>query len=251
MKIKSGLMTEASGSLGGLTASHNRGGLYLRARVVPVNPNTPQQQAIRSFVAQLSNLWLTTLNTFQRASWDTYALLVPLPDRLGEPRNVGGLAMYIRSNVPRLQVGLPRVDSAPSIFNLGDYTPVAFSNASAGGNSFDIDFTEADDWVTEDDAAMLVFSSRGQSASINFFKGPYRTLPGILGDLALPPTTPFAAVPAFALVADQTLFVRVNVTRADGRLSTEQRGATPVGNGLAAKPPSGATDKARKSKKKR
>lgn len=221
MKIKSALITEASGSLGGITASHNRGGLYLRARVVPVNPNTPEQQAIRSFVAQLSNLWVNTLTDFLRASWDFYAQNVPLPDRLGEPRNVGGLAMYIRSNVPRLQVALPRVDTGPAIMNLGDFTAPVFAAPIESGQTTSVGFTETDAWVAEDDAAMLFFASRPQSAAINFFKGPYRTFPGILGNLALPPTSPVVTPLPFGFVAGQKIFFRANVTRADGRLATQ------------------------------
>lgn len=220
MKIKSSLMTEASGSIGGITASHNRGGLYLRARVIPVNPNTPQQQAIRGFVAQLSSLWLSVLSALQRGAWDTYALNVPLPDRLGEPRNVGGLAMYIRSNVPRLQVGLPRVDDGPTIYNLGAYTAGTFAPPSEATQASDVVFAATDAWVGEDDAAMIFFWSRAQNSSVNYFKGPYRSTTTILGDLALPPTPPLPIDASFPFVAGQAVFVRQNVTRADGRLAT-------------------------------
>ena len=41
-------LTDASGSLSGVTYSHNRGGAYTRNRSIPVNPNTVQQQAVRN-----------------------------------------------------------------------------------------------------------------------------------------------------------------------------------------------------------
>jgi hypothetical protein len=225
MKIKSAIITEASGSVGGLTASHNRGGLYLRARVIPVNPNTVQQQEIRSLVAMLTSRWQSILTELQRASWDLYALNVPLPDRLGEPRNVGGIAMYVRSNVPRLQDGLDLVDTAPFIFDLGSYTPPSVSVFTAAGNSFQVFFDGfgVDTWPAEDGAAMLIYTSRAQSLAVNFFKGPYRLSDRILGDSAIPPTSPFTATPAFALVEGTKIFVRVNVSRVDGRLGTENR----------------------------
>ncbi len=226
MKIKSAIITEASGALGGLVASHNRGGLYFRARVVPVNPNTPQQQAIRGFVAMLTARWQSVLTPLQRASWDLYALNVPLPDRLGEPRNVGGLAMYVRSNVPRLQANLTLIDSAPIIFDLGSYTPPGFSNFTAAGNSFEtlFDGFGADAWPAEDGAAMLVYTSRAESLAVNFFKGPYRFADSILGSVADPPVPPFVTTPAFALVQGTKIFVRVDVTRADGRYGADVRG---------------------------
>lgn len=218
MKIKSALVTQASGSLGGLTASHNRGGLYFRARATPVNPNTPQQQAIRGFVAQLTSLWLNTLTGLQRAAWDLYALNVPLPDRLGEPRNVGGLAMYIRSNVPRMQSPLPRVDAAPTIFNLGDYSIPTFTVLSEATQDVTCTFDALDEWVGETQAALIFYTSRAQNESINYFKGPYRLADRILGSQPAPPAPPVQLTLAFPFVAGQRVFFRLNVTRADGRL---------------------------------
>lgn len=221
MKIKSALMTEASGSLGGLVASHNRGGLYLRARAVPVNPNTPQQQLIRGFVAQLTSLWTDVLTAPQRASWDLYAENVPLPDRLGEPRNVGGLAMYVRSNVPRMQSPLPRVDTAPLIFNLGDYSAPSFNTLSEATQDVTTVFSGTDEWVSETQAALIFYSSRAQNPSINYFKGPYRLADRILGSQPAPPVPPVQLSVAFPFVVGQRIFFRYNVTRADGRLGSE------------------------------
>ncbi len=211
-----------SGSIGGTTFSRNRGGPYMRTRAIPVNPNTIFQQAVRSIVSQLTSLWLNTLTDSQRAAWDTYSENVPLPNSLGQPRNVGGLAMYVRSNVPRLQGPLPRVDDAPTIFNLGDYTAPTITVASATP-SFTTDFTDTDDWVGEDDAGLLLYGSRGQNESINYFKGPYRFADSILGDATTPPTSPVVISNPFPLAVGQRLFVRAQVARADGRLSADFR----------------------------
>lgn len=223
MKIKSALITQASGSIGGFTASHNRGGLYLRARATPTNPNTPQQQAVRSFMSTLTSLWLNVLTGVQRAGWDLYALQVPLTGRLGEPHNVGGLSMYVRSNSPRLQAGLPRVDDAPSIFNLGEYTVPTLGIMSEAAQLIPVGFAVTDEWVGEDDAAMLIWTSRPQNLSINYFKGPYRFAGAILGDSALPPASPQDITPAFPFEVDHLVFIRANVVRVDGRLGAEFR----------------------------
>lgn len=221
MKIKSSIITQASGSIGGLTASHNRGGLYLRARATPVNPNSPNQQAVRGYFAQLATLWVALTGT-QRAGWDTYAANVLLPDTLGEARNIGGLAMYIRSNVPRLQGGQPRVDDAPTIYTLAEYTTPLFDAPSEALQDITLNFDVLDDWVNEDDAAMYVYTARPQNQSINYFKGPYRISSAILGNALLPPVSPNVGVPAFPYVAGNAVFARINVTRADGRLGVEQ-----------------------------
>jgi len=223
MKFKSALVTQISGSIGGMTGSHNRGGMYFRARATPVNPNTVPQQAVRGFFAQLANLWVNVLTPGQRAAWDLYALNVLLPDPLGEPRNAGGLGMYIRSNIPRLQVGLPRVDTAPAIFDLGDFTPPTVGILSAGAGTISVAFNILDAWVGEDDASMLMYVSRPANPSINYFKGPYRISDQIAGDLALPPASPQVLSLTFPYVLDQRAFFRFNVTRADGRYGSEVR----------------------------
>jgi hypothetical protein len=218
MKFKSALVTEASGSIGGMTASHNKGGLYLRARAIPTNPNSPQQQVVRGFVAQLAGLWSDTLTVAQRFGWDLYASVVPLPDPIGEPRDVGGLPMYIRSNVPRLQAGLARVDDAPTIFNLGSFTNPEVDNFAAATDEFDVSFSDTDNWVDEDGSAMLILSSPPQNQSINYYKGPYRFAGAILGDAITAPTSPATISAAFPFSVDQRVFVQIRITRADGRL---------------------------------
>lgn len=223
MKFKPVLGSELSGSIGGITASHNLGGAYFRNRVIPSNPNTAFQQAIRSSVGQLTSLWLNTLTAGQRAAWDLYASNVPLLDALGEPINVSGLNMYVRSNVPRIQAALPRQDTAPSTFNLGDFTAIGVSSLSEGTQNFNVEFTEGDDWVSEDNSSLLVYSSRPQNPSINYFKGPYRFAGQVAGEVAAPPTTPQAVGSAFPFVLGQVVHMRAQVSRADGRLSLSQR----------------------------
>lgn len=224
MKFVPLIGTDLSGSLAGITASHNRGGSYFRNRAIPTNPGTAQQIAVRGFMATLTSLWNDTLTPAQRTDWDTYALNVPLNDPLGNPRNVGGLGMYVRSNVPRLQAGLPRVDAAPILFNLGPFTNPTFTTFAAAGNTFNTSFDVLDDWVNEDDAAMLLYTSRPQNPTINFFKGPYRFTAAILGSVGVPPVPPVVAPTAFAFAVGQRVFVQIRVTRADGRLALPFRG---------------------------
>jgi len=219
MKFKSQVYTEASGSIGGITYSHNRGGLYTRARSIPTNPNTPQQQAIRAFVSQLTSNWLSVLTDTQRRHWGDYAWNVPIPDVLGEPRNVGGIGMYVRSNVPRLQAGFLRVDDAPTIFNLGEFTSPSIVSITAATSVLSLAFDDGDQWANLNFGGMLILASRGVNPSINYFKGPYRYAGKIEGDSVTPPTSPAAIDLPFVVTADQKCFVQVRVTRHDGRLA--------------------------------
>lgn len=212
-----------SGSIGGVVYSRNRGGPYCRNRAIPVNPASEYQEAVRAYMSQLVNLWQDTLTSAQRAAWDNYAEQVPLPNSFGDPRNVGGIGMYVRSNLPRLQNSLPRVDAGPIIFNLGGYTQPSLDSATAAAQTCSISFDNTDDWASEDDAAMLIYLSRAQSPSVNYFRGPYRVVSSIDGDSVTPPTSPEVSNLPFPVAATQILHARFNVTRADGRLGSDFR----------------------------
>lgn len=219
MLFKPLLAGQLSGSAGAVTASHNKGGTYFRIRAVPTNPATIPQGQVRATMGQLAALWTNALSAGQRESWDTYALNVPLLNRLGESVTVTGLNMYQRSNIPRIQNGLPRVDDGPTTFNLGDFTIPTVTTFTAP-TTLSLAFTEADDWVTEDNSAMLIYGSRDTGVAINFFKGPYRKYAvQLVGEVAVPPTSPFAGVNPFNITTANQVFLKAAVSRADGRYS--------------------------------
>jgi hypothetical protein len=219
VKFKSQLVTQASGSIGGATFSHNRGGAYIRARTVPTNPNSPQQAVVRALMAALTALWNNTLTQAQRDGWQLYADQVLIPDTLGEPRNAGGIGMYCRSNIPRQQAGATLVNDAPTIYNLGDFTAPVFASISQATQQLSMTFDNADAWANEDDALMIVLLGRPQNPGVKYFKGPYRYAGKVEGDSGTPPTSPATIALPFAAVTGQRVFGQVRVARADGRLS--------------------------------
>ena len=223
MKYLSQIITAGSGSVGGLTFSHNAGGNYCRARVIPTNPGSPLQQTIRGFVANLTSRWLNALTQVQRDAWATYAANVPLLNPLGQPRTVTALDMYVRSSVPYMQGGGSAQDDAPIIFNLGDFTAPTFAIDDAN-DEVDVSFNNADDWANESGAAMLVYASSPKNPTIIYHKGPYRYAAWILGDDAVPPPSPTALALPWPVSASQRVFFRVAVARVDGRLSNSFRG---------------------------
>jgi hypothetical protein len=225
VKFKSPVYSQASGSIAGITYSHNRGGMYTRARAIPSDPGSPFQVAIRGYVAGLTSAWNEVLTAAQRAAWDLYAENVTLLNPLGEPINVGGLGHYVRSNVPRLNIAAPRVDAAPTTFNLGFYSDPSFGTFAAATNDFAVTFVTGDPWVDEDDSHLIVYSSRPQNPAVNYFKGPYRFADSIEGDSITPPTSPATVVGAFPFEVGQKVFVMARLSRADGRLSTPFRGS--------------------------
>lgn len=223
MLFDSQLITAASGSVGGITASHNRGGKYFRARVTPTDPNTTRQQLIRALVADISGRWNSTLTEAQRQAWRLYSDNVPLPGPLGKVRPVGGLPMYIRSNIARRNAGLPRVDDAPTVFDVARFTPITNPAATALTNRIQFDFDQFDPWVLETNSAMILFSSPAQNPSITFYKGPYRFGDLVLGSEDPPPSPPANLAAGFLITQNTRVFFRVVAVRADGRVSASQQ----------------------------
>lgn len=217
MLFKSQIVTAASGSIGGLTASRNKGGMYLKARAMPSDPGTTFQTTMRNFMSQLSTAWVETLDAAQRNAWEVYAFNVSVTNKLGDSSHISGINMYFRSNAARLQAGMTRVDDAPEIFDLGTFTPPVITATAPTGLS--VAFTTSDGWASEAGGAMLIGCSRPQNPGKAFFKGPYRRVAPILGTDPGPTTSPQVKVSPFVLAAGQRQFYYIVVVRADGRAS--------------------------------
>ena len=215
MKISTGLAGEMSGSMGGITASHNRGGAYLRRRSIPVNPNTARQQSVKSSFGGLVQAWTNELTEAQRQAWRAYAAAVPRQDSLGNTITLTGQQWYIAANTPRLQaaiefgtafgIPLPRVDDGPTVLNTGE--------APMDVTTFEGDFTTPPGTVTVSgdmsgamsaDGDVLLYVGQLVNAGVRFYKGPYQLA-------ALSPVSAAATSYSFAALDIATLWFSDNV----------------------------------------
>lgn len=220
MLFKSGLVTSASGSIGGTTASHNRGGMYLRARAIPVNPDTNRQRTVREAMATLADRWNGILTPAQRAGWANYAEGVLLPGPLGDPRNIGAIGMYQRSNIPRIQAGLPPVDDAPSNLTLAPMVSLAGTTVTGGSANITLVFNTPAGWSNVTGNALLIYTSRPYNPGVAAPKGPFRFAGAILGDTGSPPASPATLTSDYSYTADQRIRVQARLSLIDGRLSS-------------------------------
>jgi hypothetical protein len=128
-----------SGSIGGWTFSHNRGGRYVRQRVVPTNPSSAKQQLARASLSSSAKLW-TTLTAVQRSQWAVYAQEHPVPNRLGEMITLSGFGWYCRANGLLRSIGLTVRSIPPDL-----ETPPSLLTASgvivAGGATVTVSYT--------------------------------------------------------------------------------------------------------------
>lgn len=217
MKFKSAVLTQVSGSVGGATFAHNRSGLYIRARSIPVNPNTPEQQATRQALAAAATRWTEVLTPAQRAAWNVYATNVNWINPLGDVVHLTGQQMYCRSTAARTALGLDPVDAGPIIYDTGTFT-FPTCTASEATQLVSVAFDNTDDWAGEVGGAMGIYASRPYSPSVNFFRGPYQHAGQVLGAV-VPPVSPSTFPAPFAFAAGQRLQIFGRVVRADGRAS--------------------------------
>ena len=220
MLFKSLVFSQASGSTGGLVYSRNQGGMYVRARAKPTNPNSEAQGAVRDAMRDAVYAWSNTLTDTQREGWNTYAFNTPTWNRLGEATTKTGQQMFIRGAIPRIQAGIGVPTIASSSFDLGDISPPTAIEATDPGDSITFEFDSLDDWVTSPGSALLVYQSRPQNATRTYGKGPYQLATMIEGASVTPPESPATFSSLFPLTTGQRVFLKFNVSMFDGRFTT-------------------------------
>jgi hypothetical protein len=181
MKFTSPVFSAVSGSIGGTTFSHNKGGMYTRARAIPTNPNTLRQQDTRLQLGAAVSAWIEDLDASDRNSWNTYAANVPVTNKLGQTVNLSGQQHYVRSFVAWRAAGLsgnpPSLMVAP--FDTGNPVAAVVNGLTAAANigidsgSMLTDLNIEAGGASEDGAAAIFLGpiiSEGRS----YWKGPYQ-----------------------------------------------------------------------------
>lgn len=236
MKVLPTMGSTYSGSLRGITASHNKGGLYFRGRTVPTNPATSYQTAVRAQFGALAQIWSDTLTQMERDAWDAYAAAVSWVDSLGQNIQLSGVNHFVRANTPRLQAdamlgtSLGRIDTAPAVQELGVAPAVnsaLLANDVGPPNVITIQVEWTNDASYTDPDTVLLFLAAGRNAGIKFFKGPYILCGTELGTGAAITFDLFDDTPNSSPYSDrfgqpgvgQRIFGYLRATMADGRLS--------------------------------
>jgi len=211
MKYTSPIISQARASLGGATFSANRGGNYVRARIAPVQPRSPAQQAARGQFSTVSGDW-KTLTAAQRAGWVAIAATVTLQDSLGNSYIPTGNQLFVGNNRNLLVNAEPVVSAAPGskpdFVNLSPFT----LTSSAGTPTMSV---APPTTAAPTGFVFEVAASSQQSPGVAFFsKSSYRYIETF-------PATAFAALNILAaytarwgtLVAGQRVAIRIRLVQ--------------------------------------
>lgn len=129
MLFTGSIVNTLSGSMGGVTASRNKGGQYLRARAVPTTSTTVPALLAKATLGSASTHF-STLTLAQRTSWDRYGTLRPEINALGMAKILSGIAAHNRIYTRMVRAGDTPLDAPP----IGT-DPDALTNVAA---TFDI-----------------------------------------------------------------------------------------------------------------
>jgi hypothetical protein len=203
----------ASGSMGGVVASHNRGGQYFRRRATPVNPATAFQGAVRSALAGLSSGW-RGLTEAKRTAWNEAAESTTTIDTLGSSVQLTGQQLYIRAN-QRLAIYDPgaMITLPPLSWEVEALTSAAITDSTIGMlNNFDpLEVTIAPTTFTNTSSRLVIRATPPLQPGIRFVQKYLRKL-GIFT-----PTVGVADISAAwnsrfgSVVADQVVWVAASI----------------------------------------
>jgi len=222
MLLKYGpLVSDASGSTGGVTIARNRFGPYMRSRTTPVNPNTDRQTSARAIMAFLAEQWRESpMTAVIREAWETYAGSINWTNRLGDAVSLTGFNAFCMCNGAMINAGGDLVTAGPIALGLPAQDPSFAVTISEATQKLSVVFDDGFDWVDEDQGWLSVQMHQPQSASRNFFGGPWRHAGAIQGDSVTPPTTPDATIDvAYTATETQKTQCRARIIREDGRCS--------------------------------
>lgn len=107
------IVADMRNKLNGTVFSRNSSGAYVRTKVTPVNPQTPDQTIVRQRLGALSAQW-RGLTDAERASWTAAAQNFPRTDQFGNTVILAGSALYVSMNTNLLTVASATIATAPA-----------------------------------------------------------------------------------------------------------------------------------------
>jgi len=214
-------ISDARGSAGGITASRNRAGAYLRARVSPTNVSTTPRSRARNSLAAMPAAW-AALTTAQQGAWNDLASANTVPNKLGDPIKLTGFTMYSRTNVLRLLGGLAQLAAAPTTIPTTTLTPPTSITLTASTGTLAANVTNTDPWAATTGGRLFVFITQGQNPTRQSPTGGFTFWGSVSGNTSTPPATLSLTVPPVSIIATRVYFVRFRAIDSVGRVSADQ-----------------------------
>lgn len=211
--------TQPVAAIDGFVPYKNAQQIAMRSRAYPKRVTSSRAAATRNIISQLSIFWESPVSNSQRIAWGSYAFNTPLTNAWGAPRYIRGYAHYMRSNRPRLQFGLPRIDTGPTTAGLPTYTLYGFGLDNPA-TTVKVFFDGSESWTASNGAYLLIWIGYATRSTRNLPTEVYQPLGYIAGSSSSPATSPAAfTLPPSLSPVHARIFLRASLSLADGRLS--------------------------------
>jgi hypothetical protein len=93
--LGSAIVDKVRGSVGGVSFGSSKGGDTVFTRPLQVGVGSAQQERFRAAYAEARKRWMG-LDAVTRSHWVSAGYQVTLPNRVGKPQHLSGLALYVR-----------------------------------------------------------------------------------------------------------------------------------------------------------
>lgn len=138
-RIKLGpLVTDISGSIGGMTIQRNRFGMSMRAKPLPLYSETPSQYNVRAKIKSLQHSW-QALSDAERLQWNRFPDYSGATIRRDNSILISGQALYLKYQLFRLLCSMSLLTEISYIPLPILYTPVKI--AVVGGTDWYLNFS--------------------------------------------------------------------------------------------------------------
>lgn len=208
------ILGEMAGSIAGVTFSHTKGGLSVKRRPTPTNPQSAAQQLVRSYLDELTRQWRDVLDDDQRADWNAFAAIKTERNKLGESVTWSGQQQFVSLNARNLRVGNAVQLLSPPISGPADLATVTLT-AGVGAEA-SVAFTAT---PLAAGHKLIVWGLPNHSPG----RRPLLSNCTILGVSAAAATSPFALADAPEPIADLAFTVYCQVVDQYGQASVPVR----------------------------
>lgn len=209
------ILADARGSIGSTVFSRNRGGVYIRNRVKPTNPQSDLQVAARAHLSTCQAYYRDTLTSVQRDSWEAAAQTATFPNKLGEMVKVTAINLFVMVNTLRLVAAQTILATSPAPPFKSVAPTLTFTVSAATG----LKVTAITPAIAVGSFLMLYISA-AKGNQVNYYRGPYVTR----STKASTDTVPWTLIASgTGLVASQRYFIQYRQIDAAGRISPLER----------------------------
>lgn len=198
------ILGELSGKIADLVFARGPSGPYVRQRVNPVQPETPDQTNNRERMSGLSKQFNDTLSDAQRAGWLNLSRLVTFRNRIGDAITLSAIALRNKVGIRMLAAGDTPLDDAPADLDVESNLTVDLDAVTGGGNTFDVTFTP----VLAADDRLVVKGVVNVKPSVNFVEDKMKYV-AATAKAAVSPVTITMPAKFGNLTTGQKLIVRV------------------------------------------